>query len=114
VHLKVDALLGKANFEPDVLKGIAPAHLTNIAARVFALIGARAPVERVYAIEDRIPAASEPIGKDPQVTAFCRDRLRVAVSLTADLFLTAWDDSAGVVFPECFDRAHSLRVPATQ
>ena len=109
MHLKVDALLGKANFAPDVLKGVAPAHLTNIAVRVFALIVERAPVERVYAIEDRIPAASEPVGNDPQVTAFCRDRLRVAVSLTADLFLTAWEDSADVVFPEWFDRAHARR-----
>ncbi len=112
IHNKVDALLGKAVFEPDVLKGIVPLRLTNIAERVFAIVRDRAPIARVYEIESRLPAMADPIGGDPQVMAFCRDRLRVAVSLTADLFLTAWEDSANVVFPEWFDRSRSRQAPA--
>ena len=107
IHNKVDALLGKADFEPDVLKGIVPVRLTNVAERVFAVIQDRAPIAAVYELEGRMPGMSDPIGKDPQVMAFCRDRLRVAASVTADLFLTAWEDSANVVFPEWFDQSQA-------
>lgn len=106
IHNKVDALLGKAVFEPDALKGVKPAQLTNIAERVFAIVYDRAPVERVYELESKIPDTPVPLGKNPPVQGFCRDRLRAAASLTADLFLTAWEDSKTVAFPEWFDQSH--------
>ena len=44
--------------------------------------------------------------------AFARDRLRAATLLTADLFLTAWEDSQTVTFPAWFDSAHTGTKPA--
>jgi hypothetical protein len=106
IHNKVDALLGKAAFEPDAVKGVTPARQTNLAARVSGMVYERAPIGRVYELEDRIPDVAVPLGGNPPVQAFCRDRLRAAASLTADLFLSAWEDSANVVFPEWFEQSH--------
>ena len=58
-------------------------------------------VDRVYAMEKDLPADwKDPL--PPNVEAFARDRLGHAAQFTASLFLTAWQDSRFIEFPEWY------------
>jgi hypothetical protein len=56
-------------------------------------------VDKVYAMERDLPADwKAPL--PPAVEAFARDRLERAAKFTASLFLTAWQDSQYIEFPQ--------------
>ena len=113
IHLKVDALLGKTYFPVnEVLDGLRARPVTNVMERIAGIAYDRAPIDRVYSLESHLAAVDAPAGDDPAVRAFARDRLRAATLLTADLFLTAWEDSQTVTFPAWFDSAHTGTKPA--
>jgi hypothetical protein len=56
-------------------------------------------VDKVYAMEKDLPADwKTPL--PPNVEAFARERLQRAAQFTANLFLTAWQDSEYIEFPQ--------------
>jgi hypothetical protein len=58
-------------------------------------------VDKVYAMEKDLPADwKDPL--PPNVEAFARDRLGHAAQFTASLFMTAWQDSQFIEFPEWY------------
>lgn len=58
-------------------------------------------VDKVYAMEKDLPADwKAPL--PPNVEAFARDRLTRSAQFTANLFMTAWQDSRFIEFPEWY------------
>jgi hypothetical protein len=58
-------------------------------------------VDKVYAMEKDLPADwKAPL--PPNVQAFARERLERASQFTADLFMTAWQDSQFIEFPQWY------------
>jgi hypothetical protein len=108
IHYKVDALIEKlpANLKirleskdtVEPFKDLFPA----IAAELQA---SHSLVEQVYELESSLPAQNAPLAADGPVTAFARERLRVASLFAARLFVTAWTDSAAVRLPDWHKRA---------
>jgi hypothetical protein len=99
IHSRMDALLGKAA-PAAALPRASPAPFPDLAAGVFAeLDRSRRLVDRVYALRAALPAATEPIGADPELSAFAADRLRAAAAFVARLYLTAWERSAELPAP---------------
>ena len=106
IHLKVDSLIEKIAFSDLELsqnQKIGP--LDDLWAGIEAEINAaHAQVERTYALESQLPP--DPNGKDiknwvptPQIRAFTLERARAATRFCAQLFLTAWRDSAKTKLP---------------
>ncbi|MCX5660854.1 MAG: hypothetical protein NTW19_14205 [Planctomycetota bacterium] len=103
IHFRVDALLGRPEIEAGPVDGasepqVIPAllvHLTGEIAR------SNAMVDQVYAMEKDFPPGDvQPWTPSPAVKAFGVERLRAATSLTASLYLTAWDLSSRIKTPD--------------
>lgn len=103
IHFRVDALPGRPEIaftpeetkvEPEAIKGL----LTHLAER---LAQSNSLVDKVYAMEGDLPPSD---GKawtaSPAVREFTVNRFRAAASLTASLYLTAWEQSAHVPAPD--------------
>ena len=61
-------------------------------------------VERVYDLEDRLPSVRAKAIRDAEVRAFATDRMRAAISFTASLYRTAWEESAELKLPSWLKR----------
>jgi hypothetical protein len=99
IHNRADALLQKV--PPDSVRPLAacPAPFADLPASVFGEIArAHALVERVYALDSRIPRVEEPL-TDAEVRAFAAERLRAATAFLAALYRTAWERSAVIPYP---------------
>lgn len=107
IHMKMDALLGKSRFpDDDVLKDLKPEVWTSALVSVIEEIKkGRTLIDRVYELEPKFPAANEPLGDDPKVLAFVRDRMRCSVEFLASCYLTAWERSAARKMPDWYNRA---------
>ena len=120
IHAKTDALLGKlladANTPADwprrdansILAGVRPATFASVLPAVLAEIRrSHALVDRVYAMETRLPAERAPIRSGTEVEKFATGRMRAAAGLIASLYMTAWKDSASIKLPWWYSRPYN-------
>lgn len=68
------------------------------------LTKSRALVDRVYEMEEYYPAWDDLNLANDEVRAFAIERMRAAASFTADLYLSAWRNSANIQLPFWLDR----------
>ena len=116
IHGKVDALLGKLKVdEPAVLKAVTPAPLEgDLLTAVLAEIGrSHALVERVYEMENDLPAMDAPLPEGGPAAKFTAERLTATVQFTASLYQTAWRDSAAIKLPKWYARPYPEPLPTT-
>jgi len=100
IHGRVDAIAGKITADgfPAPQTEIRP--YTNFQASILAEFRvSNRHVETVYRLESRIPPVSEPAVADDEVIAFVRERMTAASTFTANIFLTAWRESANTRIP---------------
>ncbi len=106
IHGKVDALIAKLDFEnrfAEVAATIEP--FGDLFDAVLAeLASSHALVDRVYELEPRLPQIADPQVTDEQVIAFGTDRAAASARFTARLFITAWEQSAGIELPPWLER----------
>jgi hypothetical protein len=101
IHLRVDALLTHLGYA--ALKSVKPVATDDPLARVkHTLDEAHARVDRVYALEAKLPPWDKPSPLDASVRSLSVERGRAAVQLTADLWLTAWRMSEKIELPKWY------------
>jgi len=110
IHLKVDALLTRPEIDPAwAREDLKVQAFPEVFPAVVAEIGrSRALVDKVYALEPKLPAFSDrhvEANVAPEVLAFERERYRASVAFVARLYLTAWAKSADIVVPEWVEPA---------
>jgi hypothetical protein len=100
IHGKVDALAAKVKLPADFTMYLVPVAFSDPwKVIVDELKASQKLVERVYALESRIPAEDQEIGSDTAIAQFSRERVGASAIYVADLFLTAWQLSAGQQVP---------------
>jgi len=101
IHAKVDALLEKVPFDrKSILGDVTPsAHPDVMAAVVAQVKESQSQVDKVYALEGRLPELLQPFPADTQLRVWTQERLRVSARFMADLYLTAWEDSKRLRLP---------------
>jgi hypothetical protein len=116
IHQKVDALLEK--LPPDAKVAVDPKAVTPFEelfpAVLAELKASHALVDRVYALEDRLPALRQPLAPRGPVADFAKERLAAAARFTARLYLTAWHDAATTTFPPWHWRPLDKPAPTTR
>jgi hypothetical protein len=110
IHAKVDALIEKA---PLPVEELAREQRIEAAAPLFPAVvrqieNSQGLVERVYALEAKLPAENAPWNGDPEVLAFTRERAREATRFLASLYLAAWRHSSSVRLPPWHEREGGL------
>ncbi len=110
IHAKVDALIEKIDVQPKVLaaglkihpfEDLWPAILAN-------LQHSHNLVDKTYELEKVFPSRYGSLKKDSPATAFGTDLLETAATFTADIYLTAWRDSAKADVPAWHVREHDM------
>ena len=101
IHARVDSLLEKLNFTPEQL---AQGQTIEPIADLWPAIEAQmrdsyGHVAQTYALESQLPLATGAAAPSPAVQSFALERGRAATRFTAQLFLTAWRDSAKIKLP---------------
>ncbi|MCG3180022.1 MAG: hypothetical protein BIFFINMI_02376 [Phycisphaerae bacterium] len=103
IHNRVDDLFGKLD-AADVAR-VAAVHGATVVGpdRLFArvlgeIVRSHALVDRVYELDAAIPPLHQPLPPG-EVTEFTAERLEAATAFLADLFASAWQDSADVELP---------------
>jgi len=84
----------------------APAVSPLLKAVLAQIDDSHAQVDRVYALEKKLPPMDKPGTNDPEVRAFATERIRAATKFTASLYLTAWRDSQFIELPVWHRRGH--------
>lgn len=106
IHKRVDALPGKlplgepVDLRPDRIEPPADLH----AAVVECLRASHALVDRVYALDEAIPAYEEPLPADSEAAGLARERLAASSRFVARMFLAAWEQSADITLPDWHHR----------
>lgn len=102
IHAKVDAVIQKVPVEPAVLaKEMKVEPLDQLWPGILRQLEAsHALVDKTYALEKEWPARATPLPADSKAADFARDRLAAAARFTANLYLTAWRDSAKLELPD--------------
>lgn len=102
IHAKVDALIEKLPVQPaEIAAQIKPEVFEKLWPAVLAQLDrSHALVDRTYELESVLPGRGEPLPDNARVIEFARDRLTAAAQLTANLYLTAWQDSAKLSVPD--------------
>ena len=105
IHAKVDGLIENLNLTPEMLADNQkieplPALLPGIEAQ---MRDSYSHVAATYALEAQLPASKND-KVSPAVAAFTLERGRTASRFTAQLFLTAWRDSAQIKLPDWLKR----------
>ncbi len=100
IHARVDSLIETLNLTPESLAKNQiieplPALWPGIEAQMRETYS---HVEPTYALEAQLPAGQGDVAT-PAVAAFALERGRAATRFTAQLFLTAWRDSAKIELP---------------
>ncbi len=106
IHNKVDALPTKIPYN-ELFAQPLPTPLVSRDIFTFTLdelAKSHALVDRVYELEDGYPQSSDLDLKDESVRDFTIERTRAAAAFTADLFLSAWRNSADITSPPWLDR----------
>jgi hypothetical protein len=108
IHHKVDGLLRKVDItDPKITAGLTPRAYESLPKAVQQQLAATHKlVDRVYELEAHIPGRAGTI-ESQAVREFARERLRASIAFTADILLTAWEDSAHVKLESWLDRAKS-------
>lgn len=105
IHARVDGLLRRIEMPADWAKGVKPeAYDSTWKAIVAELHASHRLVDRVYALEDRLPRMKDKRIEDEGVEALGVELARNATRFTASLYMTAWARSAEVELPHWFDR----------
>lgn len=107
IHLKVDALPTKIPYN-DLFTEPLPTPLVSRDIFTFTMdefAKSHALVNRVYEMEDAYPEMNDMVLDDDDVIAFTTERTRAAAAFTADLFLSAWRNSADIQTPNWLDRS---------
>ncbi|MDA0578180.1 MAG: hypothetical protein O3B24_08780 [Verrucomicrobia bacterium] len=109
IHLRVDALAEKLDVRvEELLEGLSAVAFANTATGIEqALRASHGFVDRVYALELRVPALESPIPEDDELRAFVHDRVRAGAALLASLYLTAWERSGTITLPAWHGRTES-------
>lgn len=109
IHLKVDFLIEKIAFKDAELSQIQKIEpLSDLWANINAeIVATHAQVDRTYQLETQLPP--EPKSQQawtptPAVRDFTLERGRAATRFCAQLFLTAWRDSAKIKLPTWLKR----------
>lgn len=105
IHSKVDSLIEKSGYTPDEL---ARGQIIEPLPALWADIETQmretySHVDQTYALEAQLPGESDK-KLSPAVQAFALERGRAASRFTAQLFLTAWRDSAKINLPSWLKR----------
>lgn len=106
IHTKIDALPTKVPYNELFAKPL-PTALASPDVFAFTLdelAKSHAQVERVYDLEPALPEWSDLTPLEGEVRAFTLERERAAAAFTADLFLSAWRNSANITTPSWLDR----------
>jgi hypothetical protein len=106
IHARVDALIEKAGLKPEELAreqtAEAAADLFGFVLKEIAASGAL--VDRVYALEPKLPSENGPWTAEPEVEAFTRERARASARFLGSLYLTAWKRSESIRLPAWLKR----------
>lgn len=107
IHLKVDALPTKMPynelFTEPLPTPLASPDIFRFVMDEFA--GSHALVDRVYELEDALPEKADLSPLEGDVRSFTIERCRAAAAFTADLFLSAWRNSAKIEMHDWLDRS---------
>lgn len=106
IHAKVDALPTKIPYN-ELFAEPLPTPLVSRDIFTFTLdelAKSHALVDRVYELENSYPELPDLDLKNESVRDFTTERTRAAAAFTADLFLSAWRNSAGLTTPPWLDR----------
>ena len=106
IHNKVDALPTKIPYN-ELFAEPLPTPLVSRDIFTFTLdelAKSHALVDRVYELENSYPEWSDLNLTNESVRAFTTERTRAAAAFTADLFLSAWRNSADIRMPPWLDR----------
>ncbi len=106
IHNKIDALPTKVTYNELFAE---PLPTALVSPDVFGLTldelaKSHKMVERVYELEPQLPQWSDLSPLEGEVRAFTLERERAAAAFTADLFLSAWRNSADIRTPGWLDR----------
>ena len=107
IHLKVDALPTKIPYN-ELFAEPLPTPLASPDIFTFTMdefAKSHALVDRVYELEDAFPEKRDMELRDETVRDFTTERTRAAAAFTADLFLSAWRNSADIEIPDWLDRS---------
>ena len=105
VHAKMDGLLRRVELPAGWDNDVTPRVYDDVwAATLRELRRSHARVDRVYALEDRLPGREEDRSDDAAVRRFAVELARHATAFTASLYRTAWAKSAKVKLPDWLDR----------
>jgi hypothetical protein len=106
IHNKVDALPTKVPYN-ELFAEPLPTALASPDVFTFTLeelAASHAQVQRVYELEPKLPDWSDLSRLQGEVREFTIQRERSAAAFTADLFLSAWRNSANITTPSWLDR----------
>jgi len=106
IHHKIDALPTKVPYNQifaEPLPTALPSH-DIFTFTIEELVKSNALVDRVYELEPQVPAQADMSPLQGEVLEFTLERERAAAAFTADLFLSAWRNSANVKMPRWLDR----------
>lgn len=106
IHNKVDALPTKIPYN-ELFAEPLPTPLVSRDIFTFTLdelTKSHARVDRVYELESSYPEWSDLNLKNDSVREFTTERTRAAAAFVADLFLSAWRNSADITMPPWLDR----------
>ncbi len=106
IHSRVDSLIEKLNLTPDQL---ADKQTVTPLSALWPGIEAQmretySHINQTYAMETGLPPEKGAYTPSPMIEAFALERGRTASRFTAQLFLTAWRDSANVKLPSWLKR----------
>jgi len=109
IHLRMDALPGQLGVEAeDVADGVEIQASGDVfATTIEAILESNGRVGRVYALEDKLPPAEEPIEHEPDadVRALALECCQAGVRLTATVWYSAWVQSESIELPPWQRRA---------
>lgn len=102
IHHKVDALIERLSFSPQTLaKGQKIMPFKDLWAGINEeLSRSNRLVEDVYRLEPMLPPTQGPMMPNPAVYDFALERGRAGARFVAQLYLTAWENSARVQLPD--------------
>lgn len=106
IHAKVDALIEKSGYTPaqlargPIIEPL-PALWPGIEAQLRETYSHVGPT---YALEAQLTGENDTSKPSPAVEAFALERGHAASRFTAQLFLTAWRDSAKIILPSWLNR----------
>lgn len=107
IHLKIDALPTKIPYN-ELFTEPLPTPLSSPDIFTFTMeqfAKSHAMVDRAYELEDAYPDMQNMVISDDEVLDFTAERTRAAAAFTADLFLSAWRNSANIRTPDWLDRS---------